>query len=85
MKKGEGIKAQTFHYWMGEESIHGSTMELIKSCQVGAEYFVPWDVLTTLAEKYDVQMFHRTIELGNHKISGLVIVLDSPGGRHRQR
>lgn len=85
MKKGDGIKITAFNYWMGVDALPAETSELIESCKVGFGYFLTWDVLETLIEKYDVQIFHKTVLLGNHRIPSLILMLDSAGGRHRQR
>ena len=76
----EHIKIVGFHHWSGGDAVPAEIAGLIK---FKFAYFLPMDVLRTLTKTYDVQLFHKTIELGNHKIDGLMLMLDRPGGRHR--
>ena len=78
----EHLTIVAFHHWFGSDLIPREVSSLIKS---GSSYLLPWDILAWLTEKYDVQLAHVTIDLGNHEIKGLRLMLDSAGGRHRQR
>jgi hypothetical protein len=78
----EHLTIIAYHHWMGSTLVPPEVLGLIKH---ESSYFLPWDVLAWLTERYDVQLAHVTIELGNHKIKGLRLMLDSAGGRHRQR
>ena len=71
-----------FHHWMGFQSLPLEVLNLIKH-EDG--YLLPWDILAWLTEKYDVQLAHVTIQLGNHEIKGLRLMLDDAGEGHRQR
>lgn len=82
MKKGDGISIMGVHHWEGGEYLPVEVLNLVKE---GGGYHVTWELLQKLTESYDIQFFHQTVQLGNHNISGLFLMLDRAGGRHRQR
>ena len=78
----EHIKIIGFHHWFGGDLVPPEVTSLVK---FKFAYFLPMDVLRTLTKTYDVQLFHKTITIDGHKVTGLMLMLDQAGGRHRQR
>lgn len=73
-----------FHHWLGADSIPKRVSDLIRS---GDGYLLPMSLLKALIKDYDVQLSRKTIKLGHttYPEEGLILMLDSPGGGHRQR